>query len=118
VIAEVLHVENLRRCFALELPFVAICVENTMSEQGVHAISELRTFFVVQKIGCGGSNSWQMISQISKSKRCWLHINVAPTFQNMFDATWIRSSDISGNAEVGHGSIITGEYSWHGSKPK
>lgn len=27
----------------------------------------------------------------------------------MFNTTWIRSSNISGNTEVGHGSIVTGE---------
>jgi len=36
----------------------------------------------------------------------------------MFNTAWIRSSDISGNTEVGHGSIMRGEYSWHGTISK
>jgi hypothetical protein len=51
VVSEVLDVENVSSGLALEFPFVTIGVEDTMTEQCVHAISESRTFLIVIEIG-------------------------------------------------------------------
>jgi hypothetical protein len=51
VVAEILYVENLRRGLALKLPFIAIGVEDSMTEQSIHAIPELGTLLIVVKIG-------------------------------------------------------------------